>query len=67
MSAEALKRSATTESTLHGAREIPFIVSDPVENALRLARRTVRHGRYAAEDAIEEAEHPIKQNALRRG
>lgn len=61
MSAEALKKSARTESTVHAFQKIPFIANDPVEDGLRLARRAVRHGRYAAEDAIEEAEHLIKQ------
>lgn len=61
MPAEALKRLTTIESTLRSAHKLPFIVSDAVEDGVRLARRAVRHGRYAAEDAIEEAEHIIKQ------
>ncbi len=61
MGAEGLKRSATIASTLHDALKVPFLVNDPVQDSLRLARRAVRHGRYAAEDTIEEAEHLIKQ------
>jgi ElaB/YqjD/DUF883 family membrane-anchored ribosome-binding protein len=61
MRAETLKKPATIQSTLRGAHKIPFIVSDAVEDGVRLARRALRHGQYAAEDAVEETEHIIRQ------
>jgi hypothetical protein len=61
MRAEALKKPATIQSTLSGAHKIPFIVSDAVEDGVRLARRALRHGHYVAEDAVEGVQHIIKQ------
>ncbi len=60
MRAEALKGPAITESPLREPSRIPSVVTDAVEDGARFAKRAVRRGRYAAEDAIEEAEHLVK-------
>ncbi len=61
MRAEALKEAATPESALREPSTIPSVISDAMEDSARFAKRAVRRGRYAAEDAIEEAEHLVKQ------
>jgi hypothetical protein len=40
------------------------MVTDAVEDGVRSASQAIRHGRYAAEDAIEEAKHTVKQRPL---
>ena len=35
-----------------------------VEDGVRSASQAIRHGRYAAEDVIEEAKHTVKQRPL---
>lgn len=61
MRAEALKGPATADSVLRDSAKIPSLVTDMMEDGARCAKRTVRRGRYAAEDVIEEAEHAIKR------
>lgn len=36
-------------------------VTDRLEDGVRSARRAVKHGRYAVEDIIEDAQHAVKQ------
>jgi ElaB/YqjD/DUF883 family membrane-anchored ribosome-binding protein len=65
MLANVLEKSATVEN--HPLREVYKIrsmVTDAVEDGVRSASQAIRHGRYAAEDAIEEAKHTVKQRPL---
>ena len=57
----AVKGPTTPESTFRGPSMIPSVVSNAMEDGASFAKRAVRRGRYAAEDAIEEAEHLVKQ------
>ncbi|HVO63806.1 MAG TPA: hypothetical protein VMT53_22980 [Terriglobales bacterium] len=61
MPAETLTTPATVEGALREASKIPSIVTDAMEDGVRSASRAVRHGRYAIEDVIDEAQHTIKQ------
>jgi ElaB/YqjD/DUF883 family membrane-anchored ribosome-binding protein len=68
MLANVLEKSATVEN--HPLREVSKIrsmVTDAVEDGVRSASQAIRHGRYAAEDAIEEAKHTVKQRPLAMG
>jgi len=64
MPADLLEKPVTAEDALREVSKIRSFVKDAVEDGVRLASQTIRHGRYAAEDAIEEAKHTVKQRPL---
>jgi ElaB/YqjD/DUF883 family membrane-anchored ribosome-binding protein len=64
MPAEALKEPPALEDALREVSNIRSIVTDAVEDGVRSASQAIRHGRYAAEDVIEEAKHTVKQRPL---
>lgn len=49
------------EDALRDLSKFRTIVRDAVDEGVRSAARALRHGRYAAEEAIEGAEHTVKQ------
>jgi len=61
MPADVLEKPVYAEDARREVCKIRSIVSDAVEDGVRSASRAVRHGRYAAEDVIDQAEHKIKQ------
>ena len=64
MLADVLEKPATVENPLLEVSKIRSRVTDAVEDGVRSASQAIRHGRYAAEDAIEEAKHTVKQRPL---
>ena len=64
MPAEVLKKTPAVEDALREVSNIRSIVTDAVEDGVRSASQAIRHGRYAAEDVIEEAKHTVKQRPL---
>lgn len=64
MPADVLEKPATVEDVLREVSKIRSIVTDAVEDSVRSANQAIRHGRYAAEDVIEEAKHTVKQRPL---
>jgi len=64
MLANVSEKPATVESPLREVSKIRSIVTDAVEVGVRSASQAIKHGRYAAEDAIEEAKHTVKQRPL---
>ena len=64
MPADLLEKPVTAEDALREVSKIRSIVKDAVEDGVRSASQAIRHGRYAAEDAIEEAKHTVKQRPL---
>ena len=64
MLADVLEKSTTVENPLREVSKIRSRVTDVVEDGVRSASQAIRHGRYAAEDAIEEAKHTVKQRPL---
>jgi len=64
MPADVLEKAARVEEALHEVSKIGSVVTDVVEHGVRSANQAIRHGRYAAEDAIEEAKHTVKQRPL---
>ena len=64
MRADVLEKPARVEDALREVSKIRSIVTDAVEDSVRSANQAIRHGRYAAEDVIEEAKHTVKQRPL---
>jgi ElaB/YqjD/DUF883 family membrane-anchored ribosome-binding protein len=64
MPADLLEKPVTAEDALREVSKIRSIVKDAVEDGVRSASQAIRHGRYAAEDAIEEAKHRVKRRPL---
>jgi ElaB/YqjD/DUF883 family membrane-anchored ribosome-binding protein len=58
------EKPATVGNPLREVSKIGSMVTDAVEDGVRSASPAIRHGRYAAEDAIEEAKHTVKQRPL---
>lgn len=61
MPVDVLEKPATAEDARREVPKIRSIVSDAMEDGVRSASRAIRHGRYAAEDLIDQAEHKVKQ------
>jgi len=64
MPADILEKPATVEGVAREVSKIRSIVTDAVEDGVRSARQAIKHGRHAAEDVIEEAQHAVKQRPL---
>jgi ElaB/YqjD/DUF883 family membrane-anchored ribosome-binding protein len=64
MLANALGKPATVENSLHEVSKIRSRVTEAVEDGVRSASQAIRHGRRAAEDAIEDAKHTVKRRPL---
>ncbi len=64
MLADVLEKPATVEDARREVAKIRSIVTDAVEDGVRSARQAIKHGRNAAEDVIEEAQHTVKQRPL---
>jgi ElaB/YqjD/DUF883 family membrane-anchored ribosome-binding protein len=64
MPADLLEKPVTAEDALREVSKIRSIVKNAVEDGVRSASQAIRHGRYAAEDAIEEAKHTVKQRPV---
>jgi ElaB/YqjD/DUF883 family membrane-anchored ribosome-binding protein len=64
MLANVSERPETVENPLREVSKIRSMVTDAVEDGVRSASQAIRHGRYAAEDAIDEAKHTVKQRPL---
>lgn len=64
MPVDVLEKPAAVEDAARGVSRIRSMVTDAVEDGMRSARQAIKHGRYAAEDVIEEAQHTVKQRPL---
>jgi len=65
MQADVLKNMATPDEALRQVSKVRSIVSEAVGDSVRSASRAIKHGRLAAEDLIDEAEHTVKQQPFR--
>ncbi len=61
MPASVLEKPATVEDALREVSKIRSMAKDTFEDGVRAASQAIRHGRHAAEDAVEEAKHTVKQ------
>ncbi len=55
---------STVEDALREVSRIKSVVTDAVEDGVKSAVKAIKQGRYAAEDAIGEAKHTVKQRPL---
>ena len=55
---------ATMEDVLQEVSRIKDMVKDAVDDGVRSATRGLKRSRYAAEDALDEARHTVKQYPL---
>ena len=61
MRVDGVEKPVMIEGALREASRIKSAVTDSVEDTARMAARALKQGRRAAEDALHEAEHTIKQ------
>lgn len=64
MAAEFMEKTATMEDVLREMSKMKTIVTDAVDDGVKQALRTIKQGRHAAEDAIDDAKHAVRQNPL---
>jgi ElaB/YqjD/DUF883 family membrane-anchored ribosome-binding protein len=64
MASNLLEKQASVEDVLNELSRIKTIVTDAVEDGVQSAVKALKQGRHAAEDAIDEARHTVKQNPL---
>jgi len=53
---------ATVEDALREVSKIKSMVAEAVEDGVKSAMKTIKQGRYLAEDVIGDARHKVKQN-----
>lgn len=59
-----LEKPATVRDVLREVSKIKSVAKDALEDGARAASQAIRHGCNAAEDAVEEAKHTVKQRPL---
>lgn len=64
MPAEIFEKPATVEDVLREVSKMKSVVADAVDDGVRSALRAIKQGRSAAEDAIQDTRHAVKQNPL---
>jgi hypothetical protein len=57
MPAYLLEKPATAGDAIREVSKLKSVAKDALEEGVRTASQVIRHGRYAAEDAVEEAKH----------
>lgn len=62
MPAEMFKTPAAVEDVVADVTRIKSIITDAVEDGVKSALSTIKEGRHAAEDALDDAKHAVKQN-----
>ncbi len=61
---DKLEMPATVEDVLKEVTRIRETVTEAVDDGVKSAVRALKQGRHAAEDAIDDARHTVKQNPL---
>jgi ElaB/YqjD/DUF883 family membrane-anchored ribosome-binding protein len=61
---DKLEMPATVEDVLREVSKIKTTVTEAVDDGVKSAVRTLRQGRDAAEDAIDDARRTVKRNPL---
>jgi ElaB/YqjD/DUF883 family membrane-anchored ribosome-binding protein len=64
MPVDILEKTATVEDALREVPKIRSTVKNALGDGVRAASQAIMHGRHAAEDAVEEAKHTVKQRPL---
>ena len=61
MEAAALEKDASLQNAVREVSKVRNIVADAVDEGIHSASQVLRHGRRAAEDAVEEVKHTVKR------
>jgi ElaB/YqjD/DUF883 family membrane-anchored ribosome-binding protein len=61
MATELIDR-ATLDEVLHEVSRVKDVVTEAVDQGFKSALRTIKQGRHAAEDVIDDTRHAVKQN-----
>jgi ElaB/YqjD/DUF883 family membrane-anchored ribosome-binding protein len=61
METETLEKPTTVEDVICEASRIKGLLAEAMDEGVRQAARSLKRGRHAAEDAVEEARHRVKQ------
>ncbi|HEV2400638.1 MAG TPA: hypothetical protein VGS27_27115 [Candidatus Sulfotelmatobacter sp.] len=61
MQTAALENTKPFEDAVREVSKVRTIAADAVQEGVRSAGQAIRHGRHAAEDAIEEVKHLVKR------
>jgi ElaB/YqjD/DUF883 family membrane-anchored ribosome-binding protein len=64
MASGFLENQASLEDIVKELSRIKTIVTDAVEDGVQSAVKAIKQGRHAAEDAIDDARHTVKQRPL---
>jgi len=64
MLANVLERTSRADEAPLPLPRMKSLVTDAVEDGVHSARKAIKYGRYAAEDAIAEAQHKVKRRPL---
>lgn len=64
MPEDLLEKPASMEDVLHEVSRIKGVVTDAVDEGVRTTMRALKHGRNAAEDAIDDTKHAVKKYPL---
>jgi ElaB/YqjD/DUF883 family membrane-anchored ribosome-binding protein len=62
MQTAALEKDMPLEHAVPEVSKARTIVADAVQESVRSAGQAIRHGRHAAEDAIEEVKNTVKRS-----
>jgi ElaB/YqjD/DUF883 family membrane-anchored ribosome-binding protein len=61
MPPEILEKVGSVDDVLREVSKIKSIITDAVEDGVKSAVHALKKGRHAAEDAIDDARHTVKQ------
>ncbi|MGA9585675.1 MAG: hypothetical protein WBQ95_10130 [Terracidiphilus sp.] len=64
MSTGLLEKQASVEDVLREVSRLKSVVTEAVEDGVQSAVKALKQGRSAAEDAIYDARHTVKQKPL---
>jgi ElaB/YqjD/DUF883 family membrane-anchored ribosome-binding protein len=62
MTLDLMEKQPTLDDVLREVSRLKEFVADAVDDGVRSALRTIKQGRNAAEDAIHDTRHAVRQN-----
>lgn len=65
MQSDVLKNMPAPEEAFRQVSKVRSIVSEALGDSVRSASRAIKHGRMAAHDLMDEAEHSVKRQPFR--
>lgn len=61
MTPDVLDRTPSVEEVLREVSRIRTVVTEAVEDGVKSAVKTIKQGRHAVEDVLDDARHTVKQ------